>query len=45
MDSIKAESNGGPAAPEIRVMTLARPNLPAIREAEMGVASVVPLDH
>ena len=42
MDSIKAESSGGPAAPETRAMTLARRNLPAIRDAEKGAASFVP---
>ncbi len=42
MDSIKAESSGGPAAPEMRAMTLARRNLPAIRDAEMRAASYVP---
>ena len=42
MDSIKAESSGTPAAPEMRAMTLDRRNLPAIRDAEMGAASFVP---
>ena len=42
MDSIKAESSVGPPAPEIRAITLSRQNLPAILEAEMGVASFVP---
>ena len=42
MDSIKAESSGGPAAPEMRAMTLARPNLPAILEAEIGPPAMSP---
>ena len=45
MDSIKAESSGGPAAPEMRAMILGRRNLPAIRDSEMGAAPFIPLDH